>query len=366
MEIGVPKEVKDNEYRVAATPQFAKKLSSKLCVEENAGIESGFSDTEYENAGAAICSHKEAWGKELVLKVKEPQETEYRLFSPGKTLFTYLHLAGVSKQLTLELLKNKVTAIALESVMEDSRRVLLEPMSRVAGTMAVHVGANLLAKNHSGRGILLNDFEGVEHANVVVLGGGVVGEAALKVAHEIGADVTVLDINPGRLAELKKRYPRLSTLQSTPENVAASLASADLAIGSAVVPNARAPHLVNEQMVKKMKYGSVVVDVAIDQGGCFETSRPTTHSEPTFVKHGVVHYCVPNMPGVYPRTSTLALTHATFPFVEKMAKNGVEKELAQNSVLATGVNTFNGYVTNKVVAEALGLMEKYSPLADLL
>ncbi|MBI4406708.1 alanine dehydrogenase [Candidatus Micrarchaeota archaeon] len=365
MEMGVPKEIKDNEYRVAATPEFASQLAGHLYMEKSAGEGSGFSDEDYKKNRAFICSAEEAWSKDLILKVKEPQEKEYAFFSPGKTLFTYLHLAGSPEKLTLALLKNKVTAIALETVESNKRRILLDPMSAVAGTMAIHIGTNLLAKNHGGRGVLLNDIPGVEHAKVLVLGAGNVGFHAIKTAHEIGADVSAIDINEQRLEELRRQFPRLKTAQSTPGQIEKEVATADLVVGAAVLPGSRAPHIVTESMVKRMKNGAAVVDVAIDQGGCFETSRPTSHSSPTFVKHGVVHYCVPNMPGVYPRTSTEALTSATLPFVKQLEK-GIVQALKQSPSLAAGVNTFDGFITHRGVAEALQLTDKYSPLKDLI
>ncbi|WP_010303764.1 alanine dehydrogenase [Kurthia senegalensis] len=360
MKIGVPKEVKNNENRVAITPAGVVHLNSfghDVFIETSAGIGSGFTDEEFVLAGATIVqSPKEAWDAELVLKVKEPIAEEYGYFKENLVLFTYLHLAP-EPELTKALIESKVTAIAYETVQEkDGSLPLLTPMSEVAGRMATQIGARYLEKINGGKGILLSGVPGVDRGKVTIIGGGQAGENAAKIAVGMGAKVTILDINPSRLRELDLIFgDRIQTLTSNPFNIAKSVAEADLVIGAVLIPGAKAPTLVTEEMVAAMSPGSVIVDIAIDQGGIFATTdRVTTHDAPTYEKHGVVHYAVANMPGAVPRTATIALTDNTIPYAVQIANKGYEKALQQNEALKKGLNTANGYVTFEAVAEALG------------
>ena len=371
MKIGVPKEIKDKENRVALTPQGAEQLVSnahKVFVEKNAGLGSGFKDEEYAKNGAKIIDTAEAWNCDIVAKVKEPLENEYKFLKQSQILFTYLHLAGVTKTLTEALLKRKITGIAYETVEDGYRRLpLLAPMSAVAGNMAVQVGAYYLAKFNNGKGMMLGEVMGHFYGKVVVIGDGVVGRHAAKTAYGMGANVYLFGRHEEKMDHLRDAIGRKSHIMiSTPENIAEHIKDADLVIGAVLVTGAKAPYIVSEEMVKTMEHGSVIVDVSIDQGGCIETSKPTTHSNPVFVKHGVTHYCVTNMPGAYPRTSTIALTNATLPYLLKLANNGFVKVMKNDEGFAKGVNTYNGYVTYKPVAEALDLNGKFKELNELL
>lgn len=371
MIVGVPKEIKNNENRVAITPagvQAMVKAGHQVVIEKNAGVGSGFSDDDYRQAGAEVLQDARAVFQtaDMIMKVKEPLPPEYDLFSEGQVLFTYLHLAP-EPELTRLLMKKKIVAIAYETVqLDDGSLPLLMPMSEVAGRMAVQIGAQFLEKVYGGRGILLGGVPGVPPANVVIIGGGIVGMNAAKMAAGMGAQVTVLDISAEKLRYLDDVFQgRVVTLMSNSYNIAQAVRRADLLIGAVLIPGARAPKLVTEEMVKTMKPGSVIVDVAIDQGGSIETvDRVTTHAEPTYVKHGVIHYSVANMPGAVPRTSTLALTNATLPYALELANKGYLRAIRENRALARGVNVYNGFVTYKAVAEAHGL--PYRPLAEVL
>jgi len=358
MIIGVPKEIKDNEARVGITPAGVKSLTEaghKIFVETQAGAQSGFLDDEYQNAGAEIVGDAGCvWGKsEMVVKVKEPVGPEYPFFREGLVLFTYLHLAPVP-DLTSKLLDSKVIGIAYETVRDRQGTLpLLTPMSEVAGRMSVQVGATYLEKERGGRGILLGGVPGVPPAQVCIIGGGVVGSNAAKIALGFGAKVTLVDVNLNRLRELDDIFGgRLYTLASNSYNLAHATAEADLVIGGVLIPGATAPKIVTRSMVANMKKGAVIVDVAIDQGGCVETALPTSHSKPSYVVNGVVHYCVTNMPGAVPHTSTLALTNSTFPYLLRMANQGVRDALRQDAGLAEGLNTWRGKLTYLGVAES--------------
>ena len=366
MIIGVPKEIKDHEYRVSVTPDGAQALHQaghQVLVEPSAGEGSGYSDEQYRQAGATIAPSKEALFKEaaLIVKVKEPQLPETRLFRSGQMLFTYLHLAS-SAELTKALLESGITAIAYETIeAKDGTLPMLKPMSEIAGKMSVQVGAHYLEATQGGRGLLLGGVPGAEPAKVVVLGAGSVGRAAIQVAVGMGAQVTVVNLDLEQLRYLDDLYQgRIVTRASTQSAIEESVATADLLIGAVLVPGAKAPKLVSRALVAKMKPKSVIVDVAVDQGGCIETTRPTTHSEPTYVMEGVLHYCVANMPGIVPRTSTQALTNATLPYLLTLAASGVAGAVARDAGLAKGVNLANGKITCRGVAEAHGL--RFDPL----
>lgn len=362
MRIGCPKEIKAQEGRVGLTPAGVDALvraGHTVYMEQGAGFNSGFTDEEYVALGAHILpTPKEVFDiSEMIVKVKEPLKSEYELFHEGQILFTYLHLAPDPEQ-TQALLKKKVTAIAYETVqLADRSLPLLMPMSEVAGRLSIQTGARLLESNCGGRGILLGGVSGVERANVVIVGGGNVGTNAAKMAVGLGANVTVLDINAKRLAYLDDIFGgRVQTLLSNSYNIANAVRNADLVVGCVLIPGAKAPKLVTEEMVKTMRPGSVLVDVAIDQGGSIETiDRITTHSDPYFVKHGVIHYSVANMPGAVPRTSTLALTGATLPYALKIANMGAEAACKADPALMKGLNTYNGHLTFKAVADDQGL-----------
>jgi alanine dehydrogenase len=370
MIIGVPKEVKDHESRVGVTPGGVHALVAAghtVLVEHHAGELSALTDDEYQTAGAEIVgSAHDVWRlAEMVVKVKEPVEKEYRHFREGLVLFTYLHLAPVL-DLTDALLTNKVTGIAYETVRDRAGTLpLLTPMSEVAGRMSVQVGAAYLEKEHGGRGVLLGGVPGVPPGNVVILGGGIVGTNAAKIALGLGARVTLIDLNLNRLRELDDIFGgRLYTLASNSYNIGRAVREADLVIGGVLIPGAAAPKLVTKAMVAKMKKGAVIVDVAIDQGGCIETARPTTHSDPSYLVDGVVHYCVTNMPAAVPNTSTLALTNATFPYLMKLAKIGANAAIQEDAGIAAGVNTFNGILTCKPVAESQH--REWQPVSELV
>jgi alanine dehydrogenase len=356
MIIGVPKEVKDHESRVGVTPAGARALveaGHKVLVEHDAGVLSAMPDDEYQDAGAEIVgSAHDVWRlADMVVKVKEPVEKEYRHFREGLLLFTYLHLAPL-EELTTALLEKKVTGIAYETVRDRTGALpLLTPMSEVAGRLSVQVGAEYLTKEHGGRGLLLGGVPGVPPASVCIIGGGIVGTNAAKIALGMGAKVTLIDLNLNRLRELDDIFNgRIFTMASNSYNIERATREADLLIGGVLIPGAAAPKIVTRAMVERMKKGAVIVDVAIDQGGCIETAHPTTHSNPSYEVNGVVHYCVTNMPAAVPNTSTLALTNATFPYVMKLAKMGAEKAIQEDKGIAEGVNTFNGMLTYEAVA----------------
>lgn len=361
MVIGVPKEIKDHEYRVSLTPDGAATLCQRgheVWLEPSAGQGSGFSDDEYRKAGAIIAtSKKELFEKtEMIVKVKEPMISECPLFRPGQVLFTYLHLAALP-ELTKALMAEKITAIARETVeATDGSLPMLKPMSEIAGRLAVQIGAQYLERSYGGRGVLLSGVPGVEPGKVVVLGAGVAGSSAVRIAIGIGAQVTVLDLNVQRLQELDDLYQgRLITRISTQAAVEQAVVEGDVVVGAVLLPGARAPKVVGRSLVARMKPGAVIVDIAVDQGGCFETTRPTTHSEPVYVVDGVTHYCVTNMPGIVPRTATFALTNATLPYVVRLASEGVNRAIRSDPGLARGVNVMDGKVTYQAVAEAHGL-----------
>ncbi|MBS4173810.1 alanine dehydrogenase [Bacillus sp. FJAT-49736] len=361
MRIGVPKEIKNNENRVAMTPAGVVTLTNaghEVFIETGAGLGSGFMDGDYAQAGAKIVqSAEEAWSMEMVMKVKEPLQSEYKYFREGLILFTYLHLAA-EPELTKALLESKVVGIAYETVQLPNRSLpLLTPMSEVAGRMAPQIGAQFLEKNHGGKGILLSGVPGVQRGKVTIIGGGVAGTNAAKMAVGLGAEVTVIDLNPDRLRQLDDIFgSEITTLMSNPYNIAESVKDADLVIGAVLIPGAKAPKLVTEEMISTMKPGSVVVDIAIDQGGIFETSdRITTHDNPTYEKHGVVHYAVANMPGAVPRTSTIALTNVTVPYALQIANKGYKQACLDSEPLFKGLNTLDGQCTYKAVADDLQL-----------
>ncbi|WP_436373434.1 alanine dehydrogenase [Cytobacillus sp. BC1816] len=359
MIIGVPKEIKNNENRVAATPASVDalvKAGHKVLVEIEAGIGSGFTNEDYTEVGAVIVdTAAEAWNAEMVMKVKEPLASEYGYFREGLVLFTYLHLAA-EPELAKALTEKGVTAIAYETVEVNRTLPLLTPMSEVAGRMSAQIGAQFLQKTNGGMGILLAGVPGVSRGKVTIIGGGVVGINAAKMAIGLGAQVTIIDLSPERLRQLDDIFGNsIQTLMSNPFNIAQAVKDADLVIGAVLIPGAKAPKLVTEEMIKTMKPGSVVVDVAIDQGGIFETvDHITTHDNPTYDKHGVVHYAVANMPGAVPRTSTIALTNVTINYALQIANKGVAKAIADNAALKLGVNVVNGSITYPAVAKDLG------------
>ncbi|MEH7301096.1 alanine dehydrogenase [Neobacillus drentensis] len=360
MFIGVPKEIKNNENRVALTPAGVVSFLTAghtVLIEKDAGIGSGFTNEDYAKAGAEIIDTAEqVWTKaEMIMKVKEPLSSEYKYFRQGLILFTYLHLAA-EPALAEALKQSGVIAIAYETVSVNRTLPLLTPMSEVAGRMAAQIGAQFLQKNNGGQGILLAGVPGVNRGKVTIVGGGIVGTNAAKMAIGLGADVTIIDLSADRLRQLDDIFGnQIKTLMSNPFNIAEAVAEADLLIGAVLIPGAKAPKLVTEEMVKAMKPGSVIVDVAIDQGGIVESiDHVTTHDNPTFVKHGVVHYSVANMPGAVPRTSTIALTNVTVPYALQIANKGVFKAISENAALLLGVNVANGEITYEAVAKDLG------------
>ncbi len=370
MIIGVPKEVKDHESRVGITPAGIKALveaGHKVLVETRAGDLSAFPDDSYQSAGAEIVgSAYDVWRlADMVVKVKEPVEKEYGYFREGLVVFTFLHLAPVLG-LTGKLLEKKVIGIAYETIRDKAGALpLLTPMSEVAGRMSVQVGAAYLEKEKGGRGVLLGGVPGVPPGNVCIIGGGIVGTNAAKVAMGMGANVTIVDVNLNRLRELDDIFNgRVYTLASNSYNVSHAVREADLVIGGVLIPGAAAPKIVTRAMVANMKKGAVIVDVAIDQGGCIETARPTTHSDPSYLVDGVVHYCVTNMPAAVPNTSTLALTNATFPYVMRLAQMGAKAAIQADSGLRDGVNTYDGVLTCKAVADSQG--KPWKPVSDLV
>ena len=361
MIVGLPKEIKDNEYRVGLTPAGVRAFTDaghEVIVEKSAGDGSGFDDGLYEKAGAKIInSADDVWATaEMIVKVKEPIAPEYPRMREGQLLFTYLHLAP-DERLTQELLQRKVTGIAYETITDRRGSLpLLTPMSEVAGRMAIQVGAHYLEKMQGGRGILLGGVPGVPAAKVVIIGGGVVGTNAAKIAVGMGANVTIIDNNLDRLRELDDIFlTKISTLASSAYMIHDSISTADLIVGAVLVPGASAPKLVTKGMLKDVPNGAVIVDVAVDQGGCIETTHPTTHSNPTYYVEGVLHYCVANMPGAVPRTSTFALTNATLPYAVKLANKGFFDAIKTDPGLKEGVNTYAGHCTYEAVAAAQGL-----------
>ncbi len=365
MKIGVPKEIKPQEMRVALTPAGVARLASaghRVLIGQNAGAGSGFSDAQYRQAGADIVSAEKAWACDLVVKVKEPQVAEYD-FLNGQILFTYLHLSGVDKQLTRVLLAKKVTALAYETLENEQGQLpLLAPMSAVAGNMSVLMGNFYLARFNQGCGVLLAQVLGEKSGKVLVIGDGVVGQHAARCALALGAEVSIAGLDRGKFERLEQTtLAGAKFLFSNPENIATAVQEQNLVVGAVLLRGARAPKIVTEDMVKQMQAGSVVVDVSIDQGGCIETSHPTTHSDPVFIKHGVVHYCVANMPGAYPQTSTLALTRATIDYIQLLADNGINAFL-ETAGLAKAINVTQGRIVYKKIAEDLALMEYYQPL----
>ena len=369
MRIGVAKEIKTDEYRVALTPAGARELEQKgheVLVEATAGEGSSFSDADYERAGASIVSVDDVWSQsELLLKVKEPIEPEYPRLREGLVLFTYLHIAA-DEPLTRALMESGIAAVAYETVETDDRRLpLLAPMSEIAGRLAAQAGAYFLEKPLGGRGLLLGGVPGVAPGSVTVIGGGIVGYNAAIIALGLGAHVTILDRSIDRMRHLDEILSgRVSLVMSSSLQIEESVAGADVVIGAVLIPGALAPKLVTRAMLREMKPGAVIVDVAIDQGGCFETSRPTTHTNPVYEVDGITHYCVANMPGGVPISSTLALTNATLPYVEAIAENGLARAVARDRALARGVNVLEGKVTYEAVAEAHGL--EFTPLEDVL
>ncbi|UZD65380.1 alanine dehydrogenase [Marinobacter sp. AN1] len=361
MKIGVPKEIKNHEYRVGMTPSAVSELTGQghqVMVQRGAAEAIGFSDDDYQGAGAVLVDNPQKVFEEaeLIVKVKEPQAEERMWLRHGQTLFTYLHLAPDEAQ-TRDLIASGATCIAYETVTDDDGRLpLLAPMSEVAGRMAVQAGAHCLERVMGGRGVLLGGVPGVSPARVTVIGAGMVGQNALAMAVGLGADVTVLDVNVNVLRELDHRYGnRIRTVFSSAGQLWQCVTEADLVIGAVLIPGASAPKLVTREMLRQMPDGSVLVDVAIDQGGCAETSRPTTHDDPVFVEEGVVHYCVANMPGAVARTSTLALNNATLPFIRQLAGHGAVAAMRNNPHLLAGLNVHDGHLTYREVAEAHGL-----------
>jgi alanine dehydrogenase len=370
MIIGVPMEIKNNENRVALTPAGVVsyvQAGHTVLIESGAGLGSAFYDEDYANSGAEIITNAaDVWVKsEMIMKVKEPLESEYKYFRDGLILYTYLHLAN-EPELTKALIESGVIGIAYETVEVNRTLPLLSPMSEVAGRMATQVGAQFLEKINGGKGILLGGVPGVSRGKVTIVGGGVVGANAAKMAIGLGADVTILDLCADRLRQLDDIFGNsIKTLMSNPFNIAEAVAEADLLVGAVLIPGAKAPKLVSEEMVKSMKPGSVIVDVAIDQGGIVATNdHVTTHDNPTFVKHGIVHYAVANMPGAVPRTSTIALTNVTVPYGLQLANKGVAKAITDNPALKLGVNVAHGEVTYETVAHDLGY--EYVPVEKAL
>ncbi|ARJ49998.1 alanine dehydrogenase [Staphylococcus lutrae] len=370
MRIGIPKEIKNNENRVGLSPSGVHALveaGHEVWVETAAGLGSYFEDADYVKAGAKISQHQhEVWDVDMVIKVKEPLKEEFGYFRENLILFTYLHLAN-ELELTKALIEHKVIAIAYETVqLGDLSLPLLTPMSEVAGRMSTQIGAQFLQRFNGGMGILLGGIPGVPKGKVTIIGGGQAGTNAARIALGLGADVTILDVNPKRLQELENLFDgRVHTIMSNPLNIESAVIQSDLVIGAVLIPGAKAPKLVTEEMIKNMQPGSVVVDIAIDQGGIFETTdKITTHDDPTYIKHGVVHYAVANMPGAVPRTSTLGLNNATLPYALQIANKGYHRALTENVPLSHGLNVFNGEVTNKAVAEAFNY--HYVPVTQAL
>ncbi len=370
MIIGVPKEIKTEENRVAVTTTGVSGFVARnhgVLIESGAGVGSGFTDQAYRNAGATILpSARAVWQRaDMIMKVKEPQQSEFLFLRPGLILFTYLHLAA-AESVTRELLERQVSAIAYETIqLEDGSLPLLAPMSEIAGRLSLQVGAWCLQAENGGRGILLGGASGVRPGNVVIIGAGISGTAACQVAAGMGAYVNILDVNPTKLRYVHDILGgHVTTLMSNRANVEEAVLGADLVIGSVLIPGAQAPKLIPRALVKRMKPGAALVDISIDQGGCAETSRPTTHRDPIYVEEGVVHYCVTNMPAIVPNTSTYALTNSTLTYGLELANRGFPQALARNPALAKGLNTFNGKVTYEGVANAFNL--PYTPVSEVM
>ncbi len=370
MIIGVPKEIKNNENRVALTPAGAKELIKRghqVYVQQTAGLGSGFSDEDYKAAGASLLPTIEATYQiaEMIMKVKEPIESEYSLIKPNQLLFTYFHFASY-EPLTKAMVASKAICLAYETVEKSDRSLpLLVPMSEVAGRMAIQKGANYLEKPLGGRGILLGGVPGVLPAKVVILGGGIVGTQAAWMAAGLGADVIIMDVSLPRMRYLADVMPaNVKTMMSNEYNIREQIKQADLIVGAVLIPGAKAPHLITKDMLKDMKKGTVLVDVAVDQGGCIETCKPTTHENPTYIIDDVVHYCVANMPGAVPYTSTLALTNATLPYAIQLADKGWKKAAQENADLVPGLNVIQGDIVYKAVAEAFNM--PYTPVEKYL
>ena len=370
MIIGVPKEIKNGEKRVAMTPQGVDALVShhhRVLVERRAGEGSGFSGDEYQKAGAILVegSEKIWYEADMVVKVKEPLEPEFPLMRPNQILFTYLHLAA-DRELTLKLLDRRIIGIGYETVQERNGSLpLLRPMSEIAGRASIFAGGMCLEVRHGGRGVLLCGASGVPSAKVVIIGAGVAGANACKVAVGIGARVSILDVQPEKLGYLHDiTQGHITTFISNRMTIGEEIADADLVIGAVLIPGSQAPRLVSRSMLRKMRTGSAVVDISVDQGGCFETTRPTTHENPTYIEEGIVHYCVANIPGAYPRTSTFALTNATFPYVLQIADKGHEKAFEDNEALRRGLNLIDGKVVYKGVAESFGMPYIQDPFSQ--
>lgn len=361
MIIGVPKEIKIGEKRVAMTPQGVDALVShhhRVLIEKGAGEGSGLSEEEYKGAGGIILEKREdLWNEaEMIVKVKEPLEPEIGLMRPGQILFTFLHLAA-DRELTLKLIERRIIAIGYETVQgRDGSLPLLRPMSEIAGRASILAGGMCLEARHGGKGVLLCGASGVPPAKVVIIGAGITGANACKVAFGMGARVSILDIQPERLSYLHDiTQGHIATFISNRMTIGEEIVDADLVIGAVLIPGAQAPKLVSRQMLRRMRPGSAVVDISVDQGGCFETTRPTTHENPTYIEEGIVHYCVTNIPGAYPRTSTFALTNSTFPYVVQIADKGYERAMRENEALRKGLNLVEGKVVCKGVAESFGL-----------
>lgn len=370
MIIGVPKEIKTRENRVGLTPNNVAELVNaghEVYIEQDAGLGSGFTNEEYVQAGATIKpTAEEVWQAEMVVKVKEPLEAEFPLLREGLILASYVHLAS-ERPLAEQLVEKKVTTVAYETMTPDGRSLpLLKPMSEVAGKMAIQKAALMLEKIHGGSGILLGGVPGVKKANVTIIGGGVVGENAAKIAQGMGAIVTIIDLNAERLAELENTLDKgILTLQSNEHNIHEAVIDSDVVIGSVLIPGRKAPVLVKEETIKQMRPGSVLIDIAVDQGGNFETTtRATTFEEPTYKVHDVIHFAVANIPGAVPRTSTIGLTNATFRYIKEIANDGIERAMTVSPMIQTGINTYKGHVTNIGVAESLDL--EYTDLQTLL
>jgi alanine dehydrogenase len=367
MKIGVVKEIKNKENRIALTPTGAEQLikaGHSIQLENDAGLGSGFSNEQYQSLGVDLVSTEQAWNADLVIKIKEPLEQEYE-YLKDNFLFTYLHLAGVTPTLTEALIKAKTTAIAYETVENTQGKLpLLAPMSAVAGNMAASMGGYYLAKFNGGKGVQLGSVLGERHGKVIVIGNGIVGQHAAMTAYGMGANVYIVGRDKDKFKKLE--YAKADSMQfvdSTPDNIAEHIKDTDLLVGAVLLAGAKAPHIVSEEMVKTMQAGSVIVDVSIDQGGCIETSRPTSHSEPVYIKHDVIHYCVTNMPGTYPRTSTIALTNATLPYILKLANKGLSA-LHEDNGFSQGVNTYQGRLTYKPVAAGLKQEELFKAFSD--
>ncbi|MFN0061671.1 MAG: alanine dehydrogenase [Myxococcaceae bacterium] len=370
MIIGVPKEIKTREYRVGMVPAGVgalMKAGHTVLVERDAGVGSGIPDAEYTRVGGQmVAKADQVWKRaEMIVKVKEPIEPEYERMQNGQIIYTYFHLAAVPA-LAKVLVQKRIAAVAYETIqLPDGSLPLLRPMSEVAGKMAIQVGAMCLEREHGGKGILLGGVPGVRRARVAILGGGVVGANAAKIAVGMGAGVTILDINQSQLAYLDDVFlGRVATLASDSESIARCVREADLVVGGVLVPGGKAPKLVTEALIKEMSPGSVVVDVAVDQGGCIETCKPTTHDNPTYVVHGVIHYCVANMPGAVPQTSTFALNNTTRPYALRIAELGLKEAVRRDAALAKGLNTYNGHVTYEAVAKDLNY--PYVPIAQAM